>query len=70
MQKSKELHVQKKLQNLLCKMVQIVEVVKIGQLNLVETQFNNIYTSWYVYIYMQIHTHAYIHIHTKHKVTR
>ena len=37
-------------------MVQIVEVVKIGQLNLVETQFNNIYTSWYVYIYMQIHT--------------
>ena len=66
MQKSKELHVQKKLQNLLCKMVQIVEVVKIGQLNLVETQFNNIYTSWYVYIYMQIRTHAYISIYTKH----
>ena len=66
MQKSKELHVQKKLQNLLCKMVQIVEVVKIGQLNLVETQFNNIYISWYVYIYMQIHTHAYISIYTKH----
>ena len=43
-----------------------MEMVKIGKLNLVETQFNNIYMSWYVYIYMQIHTHAYIYMHTKH----
>lgn len=65
MQKSKELHVQKKLQNLLCKMVQIVEVVKIGQLNLVETQFNNIYTSWYVYIYICKYTHMHTYIYTQ-----
>lgn len=43
-----------------------MEMVKIGKLNLVETQFNNIYMSWYVYIYMQIHTHAYIYTHRKH----
>ena len=46
-------------------MVQIVEVVKIGQLNLVETQFNNIYTSWYVYIYICKYTHMHTYIYTQ-----
>lgn len=43
-----------------------MEMVKIGKLYLAETQFNSIYTSWYVYTYMQIHTHAYIYKYTKH----
>lgn len=41
-------------------MVQVMEMEKTGKLNLADTQFNNIYTSWYVCIYMQRHTHTYI----------
>lgn len=50
-------------------MVQVMEMEKTGKLNLADTQFNNIYTSWYVYIYMQRHTHTYICTQTMARVT-
>lgn len=50
-------------------MVQVMEMEKTGKLNLADTQFNNIYTSWYVCIYMQRHTHTYICTQTMARVT-